>query len=132
MSIIEDVGGGIWRRKLKPYCYWNISIGEYARDEVEEGIVKALEKTGLKRGLLRRSRFKGNGLEVYLETEKGARTRIKVDLYAVPNAKKLDETRESIQDEIDNQKLILKIDHGYYDKKEYQKSYTASLGDENP
>ena len=132
MNIVDEMAKEAKLGKLRPYCYWNISMGKYAIDEVKDGLLKTLEKTGLKRGLLRRSRFKGNGLEVYLETEKGARTRIKVDLYAVPNAKKLDETRESIQDEIDNQKLILKIDHGYYDKKEYQKSYTASLGDENP
>ena len=116
--------------ELKPVYYWDISVRRHTKEDVEKGLIDALKKAELKRGSLRRSRFRSDGIEVHLKAEEGARTRIRVDFYAADNAEKLEETRKAIQYEIDNQKLILRTDYGYYDKESKPVSYTASLGDE--
>ena len=128
MGIVEDVGGGIGKSgELRPCYYWNIFVADYARKDVEDGLAKELEGVGLRRGLIRKSRFKGEGIEIRLEIEKGVRVRIRVDLYAASNATKLEETRKTIQDEVNNQaSLIMKRDYGYYDDKGDSISYTIN------
>lgn len=97
-----NVGDGEAKSKrLKPYYFWNFSTNRIMSEEVESGLVKTLEEAGLKRGLLRRTKFRGDGVKVKFEYDKGTIVRMKVDLYA-DSVEKGERMRELIQKQIDS------------------------------
>ncbi|MFH1311147.1 MAG: hypothetical protein ABIH65_01955 [Nanoarchaeota archaeon] len=95
----EDLSGRN-SKELKAYCSWNISTSRYFGEEIKNGLVKILEKAGMKRKFLIRTKFKGESVEVNLEYDMGVRGGMEVKLYA-GKIKEGERMRQIIQQQID-------------------------------
>ncbi len=67
--------------RLRPYFCWYVSALSVNREEIETGLVKVLERTGLKKGFWKNTRFSNDGVAVNIEYEAGgAKTYLRVGL----------------------------------------------------
>ena len=98
-------GGASGSGELRQYATWNLSMAKYFVRDVEKGLVKALEKAGLRKKLFKNT-FSGKGVEVRVENYVGVISRMKVDMY-VNGEGRPEDVQKAIQLEIDGQKTTI-------------------------
>ena len=105
-------GGVSGSGELRQYATCNLSMAKYFVRDVEKGLVKALEKAGLRKKLFKNT-FSGKGVEVRVENYVGVISRMKVDMY-IDGQKGAEEVKKAIIGEIENQKMISDVRFNEY------------------